>query len=79
MPNTDAFEPVRVKNEDGRSALYWACLTGRVEIVELLLKMGAEDRDGSALQAATCSDPIRARFDNRDLLSILMRTFTQIT
>jgi len=66
MEDINALEPVSTM--DGRSALYWACLTGRIEVVELLLALGARDTDGSAFQAATCSDPVRARTDERDLL-----------
>lgn len=68
MKNIDELEPVGNTGQQGRSALYWACLTGRVEIVEYLLEIGAKDFDGSAFQAATCADPIRAKADKRDLL-----------
>jgi hypothetical protein len=68
MEDVNALEPVGSKSHDGRSALYWACLTGRVDVVELLLDLGAKDVDGSAFQAATCSDPVRAKHDQRDLL-----------
>jgi hypothetical protein len=65
----DAPEPVGTAgNSTGRSALYWACLTGHVAVVKLLLSLGAQDSDGSAYQAATCAAPVRARDDARDLL-----------
>ena len=63
-------EPERVGRHrlEGRSALYWACITGHVHVVEYLLAQGARDADGSAFAAATCSAPVRSKEDARDLL-----------
>lgn len=69
MEDINTLEPIVAGDyKSGRSALYWACLCGHLECVKTLLDLGAVDADGSAFQAATCSEPVRAKSDDRDIL-----------
>lgn len=69
-PNTDNKAKLNLVDEDGRTALMYACLRGYSEIAELLLQAGADisfqSGRGSALHFA-----VKSR--NKDIVNMLLR------